>query len=305
MKKKIKFDFSKLNKATDETHPETLENKYKPVNTNSSASDKVDFLDSLAKDSRKDSFINILVKEALKANQMNNYKKKVSEINLKENDIEGLYDWSTLFNKSRPLSHYTRVNYKKIEEELDENNNFNEFKSPQILVDLPNDKMQYFFGKNSFGNITNTSKYKNNKKEKDKYNPFRRKNNSKNLEITSKTTPNINNDKNSNKIRKRNNKIPTWHIPFKNAEIFKTQKEESKSNNNINGYIQPVSIYANYGPNNTFYFSNTFSDYYKEDLKSFTKKMPVLKAKIKTNSRRLKTEIKKQIHRLLLLEEER
>ena len=72
MKKKIKFDFSKLNKATDETHPETLENKYKPVNTNSSASDKIDFLDSLAKDSRKDSFINILVKEALKANQMNN-----------------------------------------------------------------------------------------------------------------------------------------------------------------------------------------------------------------------------------------
>ena len=294
MKKKIKFDFSKLNKATDETHPETLENKYKPVNTNSSASDKIDFLDSLAKDSRKDSFINILVKEALKANQMNNYKKKVSEINLKENDIEGLYDWSTLFNNSRPLSHYTRVNYKKIEEEEDENKNYNEFKSPKILVDLPNDKMQFFFGKNSFGNLTNTSKYKNNKKEKDKYTPIFRQTNSKNLEITTKTTPNINNNKNSNKIRKRNNKLPTWHYPFKNVENFKTQKEESKSDNNINGYIQPVSIYANYGPNNTFYFSNTFSDYYKEDLKSFTKKMPVLKAKIKTNSRRLKTEIKKQ-----------
>ena len=28
MKKKIKFDFSKLNKVTDETQPETLENKY-------------------------------------------------------------------------------------------------------------------------------------------------------------------------------------------------------------------------------------------------------------------------------------
>ena len=300
MKKKINFDFSKLNKATEVTNPETSPNQYRPINTNSSASDKLDFLDSLAKDSRKDSFINILVKEALKTNKMNSYKKKVSEINLKENDIEGLYEWTTLFNNSRPLSHYTRVNYKKIEEQDDENNN-NDIKSPKILVDLPNDKMQYFFGKNSFGNISNTSKYKNrNKNEKDKYTPIFRKNSSiKNYsEKIAKTTPNS-----SNITRKRNKKLPTWHFPFKNTEINKIPKEESKIGFNGNRHIQPTSIYANYGPNNTFYFSNTFSDYYKEDLKSFTKKMPVLKAKIKTNSRRLKTEIKNQKNKIFMKEQ--
>ena len=300
MKKKINFDFSKLNKATEVTNPETSPNQYRPINTNSSVSDKLDFLDSLAKDSRKDSFINILVKEALKTNKMNSYKKKVSEINLKENDIEGLYEWTTLFNNSRPLSHYTRVNYKKIEEQDEENNNM-DIKSPKILVDLPNDKMQYFFGKNSFGNISNTSKYKNrNKNEKDKYTPIFRKNSSINKysEKIAKTTPNS-----SNITRKINKKLPTWHFPFKNTEINKIPKEESKIGFNGNRHIQPTSIYANYGPNNTFYFSNTFSDYYKEDLKSFTKKMPVLKAKIKTNSRRLKTEIKNQKNKIFMKEQ--
>ena len=76
MKKQIKFNITKLNKTTEETKPETLGNKYKQINTNSSTSEKIDLLDSLAKDSRKDSFINILVKEALKVNQMNSFKKK-------------------------------------------------------------------------------------------------------------------------------------------------------------------------------------------------------------------------------------
>ena len=318
MKKKISFNLSKINKATDETHPETLANKYRPINTNSSASDKMDLLDSLAKDSRKDSFINILVKEALKVNQMNNYQKKVSQINLKENDIEGLYEWSTLFNNSRPLSHYTRVNYKKDEEQEDVFKNNNDIKSPKILVDLPNDKMQYFFGKNSFGNNNSASKYKNkkkNKKEDDNYTPVFRKNNSKfkDIENLLKTAPNVNDiyNNNNNNIRKRNTKLPTWHFPYKNREYIKPDIEESKTdfNNNINSnsnshrHIQPISIYANHGSNNTFYFSNTFSDYYKEDLKSFTKKMPVLKAKIKTNSKRLKTQIKKQKNQAYLKEQ--
>ena len=34
----------------------------------------------------------------------------------KENDIDGLYEWSSLLNSGRPLSHYTRTNYKKTEE---------------------------------------------------------------------------------------------------------------------------------------------------------------------------------------------
>ena len=296
--KKVKLNLAKSNKVTEETYPETLGNKYHPINTNSSASDKINFLDSLAKDSRKDSFINLLVKEALRVNQMNDYKKKVSEINLIETDIEGLYDWNSLFNNSRPLSHYTRVNYKKRKEENNINNN--DIRSPQILVDLPNDKMQYFFGKNAFGNSNNTSKYSK-KNKNDNYTPNFRKSNLKYMNNISNTTPNISNmntnKKNNAKGNRKNMKLPTWHFPYKyRASIKKANKEEIKIDldNNNKEHIQPTSIYSNYGPNNTFYFSNTFSDYYKEDLKSFTKKMPILKAKIKSNSRRLKKEIKKQ-----------
>ena len=280
-------------------------NKFQPINTNSSTHEKVDLLKSLAKNSRKDSFINILVKEALKVNQMNTFKKKLSEINLIENDIDGLYDWTSLLNSGRPLSQYTRTNYKKPEEQEDDNKYDNHIISPKILVDLPDDKMQFFFGKNSFGNIKTTSKYKNrnkNQNKKQKYTPIFRKNNTFNEKQSNviKTTPNINedkddkDDKNINSIRKRNVKLPTWHFPYKNREKAKNQREENKIDTNNNNHIQPISLYSKYGPSNTFYFSNAFSDYYKEDFKSFTQKMPILKAKIKTNSKRLKTEIKRQ-----------
>ena len=289
-----KANLSKKNKITEETNIETQTNKYNPINTNSSTSDKIDFLDNLAKDCRKDSFINILVKEALKINQMNNYQKKVSEINLKENDIEGLYDWTPLINNARPLSHYIRTNNKKIKTEINENNNINNFhdiRTPQILVDLPNDKMKLFFGKNSLGIV----KPKNKNVEK-KYSPHFRKNNGKNIKTMPNKNNNENNKDNNNRNIRRNMKLPTWHFPYKyRPENNKEDnlKEESKTDLH-NNHIQPISIYGNYGPNNTFYFSDTFSDYYKEDLKSFIKKMPVLKAKVKSNSKRLKTEIKKE-----------
>ena len=132
-KSALKLDLSKYIKNTEETYAETNPNKFQYTNTysrtNPNLNQKIDFLDSLAKESRKDSFINILVKESMKINQTNNLKKKLNEINLKEDDIEGLYDWSTLFNNSRPLSHYTRVNYKEPKIEEDEND-INDIKSP-------------------------------------------------------------------------------------------------------------------------------------------------------------------------------
>ena len=290
--KVTKLNIAIQNKMTDETYNETQPNKYIPLNTNSSNSDKIEFLDILAKDTRKDSFIKILVKEALKINQTNNFQKKICNINLKENDIEGLYEWPTLFNNSRPLSHYTRTNYKKNEIEEDENDNlFNNIISPKVLVDLPNDKMNYFFGKNSFGNSVNNLKYKNNT-------PNFRKNNK------NKKDKNVNlkSDKN---IKRRNSKLSTWKFSYKCKENTKNNnkiKEESKTDFDENNHIKPISVYWNHGPKSTFYFSNTFSDYYKEDLKSFTKKMPILKAKIKTNTKRLKTEIEKEKNEIYIKE---
>ena len=121
---------------TEETQLETIANKNKITNQNisekkisesdeenysksvlisrsRSSIDKIDFLDSLAKGSRRDSFINLLDEEAQRIDKINEHKLKLNEISLKENDIEGLYDWKTLFNHSRPMSSYTRINYKK------------------------------------------------------------------------------------------------------------------------------------------------------------------------------------------------
>ena len=135
-----------------------------------------------------------------------------------------------------------------------------------------------------------TSSFRNNTKTK---------NNNTNKKINKTMTENNLNTKNINNNRnnRRNIRLPTWHFPYKNRLANtkpKNLKEESKTDINQINHIQPVSIYGNYGPNNTFYYSNTFSDYYKEDLKSFAKKMPILKAKVKTNPKRLKKEIKKE-----------
>lgn len=157
---------------TDETQLETLTNKNRITNPNyseekineseeenisrsymmnksRSSIEKLDFLDSLARGSRKDSFLNLLDEEAQRIEKLNDQKLKLNNITLKETDIEGLYDWKTLFNNSRPISHYTRMNYKK--PVLTEEAISDDIKSPKILVDLPDDKMLYFFGKNAFG----------------------------------------------------------------------------------------------------------------------------------------------------------
>ena len=254
-----------------------------------SSIEKLEFLDSLAKGSRKDSFINLLDEEAQRIDKISEKKKKINGIGLKENDIEGLYDWKALFNHSRPMSHYTRVNYKKPikKEEIEINN---KIKSPKVLVDLPNDKMMYFFGKNAFGNIETDESKKKNKNSS----TFRKSNN------YNTSNANINKTHNSNITNKK------YMISLKTTKTEKEDEHEDKDKNdniknknkkdNENGhnYIKPISLYGQHGPEDTFYFSNAFSDYYNEDFKSFTNKMPLLKAKVKTNPSRLKKAIKKQ-----------
>ena len=55
-----------------------------------------------------------------------------------------------------------------------------------------------------------------------------------------------------------------------------------------------MSVYSPRGTSCSFYFSSAFSDYYKEDLKTFSEKMKILKAKVKSNPSHLKNEIKEQ-----------
>ena len=279
------FSEEKIN----ESEEENISKSY-IINKSKSTIEKLDFLDSLAKGSRKDSFINLLDEEAQRIDKINDQKQKLNKINLKETDIEGLYDWKTLFNNSRPLSHYTRINYKKpiITEEKEKD----DIKSPKILVDLPDDKMIYFFGKNAFDDDFNNPKNKKNKNKN--VSTFRKANTNNNFNISNTQSCN---DKTqtlkSNRSNNNNTKIRA-SSKIKSSRTFKSGKKINNKKDNNHNYIKPISIYSKFDPEDTFYFSNTFSDYYKEDLKSFTNKMPILKAKIKTNSNKLKRIIKKQ-----------
>jgi hypothetical protein len=78
----------------------------------------------------------------------------------------------------------------------------------------------------------------------------------------------------------------------------------SEKNINLNSQkkshsLRPVSMYVPREENSCFYYSNTFSDYYKEDFKSFCEKIPILKAKLKINSEKLKKEIFKQNNEII------
>ena len=277
-KKNAKVDISE--EKIKESEEENLSKSY-IINKSRSSIEKIDFLDSLAKGSRKDSFINLLDEEAQRIDKINDQKQKLNTITLKETDIDGLYDWKTLFNNSRPMSHYTRINYKKRVITEEKINDY--IKSPKILVDLPDDKMLYFFGKNAFdGNSQKNNKNKNGLSFRTKINN--------NFNISNTIS---NNDKTQTLKSNRSNNKFLASSKIKSSRSLKTVKKITKNEKGHN-YIKPISIYAKFGPEDTFYFSNAFSDYYKEDLKTFTKKMPILKPKVKTCSNNLRHIINKQ-----------
>ena len=96
----------------------------------------------------------------------------------------------------------------------------------------------------------------------------------------------------------------------KNIHNYNSLSEDKNSfSNKKNLNIRPVSMYSPREENSCFYYSNTFSDYYKEDFKSFCEKIPILKAKLKINSGKLRKEIYKKnlglINKFKILEEKR
>ena len=54
-----------------------------------------------------------------------------------------------------------------------------------------------------------------------------------------------------------------------------------------------MSINSKINKNDIFYFSQNLSDYFKEDLKDFVKKMHLLKPKIIQDNKKIKKAIKK------------
>ena len=167
--------------------------------------------------------------------------KNLNRINLYEDKVDNSYKWENLFINYKPLKSYVslkKLNSKKISKTIDENP---QFKSPILLVDLPESQMNLFFHKKHYSN--------------DKY---------KNVNINS---------------------------------------------NIINNNIRPVSMHLPREEKSSFYYSDAFSDYYKEDFKSFSQKIPLLKAKLKINPEKLKKILYKDENKLdnklKLLEEKR
>lgn len=231
--------------------------------------EKTQFLEAIGND--RDAFDNIISKEINRMQNINEKRSILKDINLIEKNYDDLYEWTNLFNNSRPISSYTTLKKPKIN--ILEDKKIQEFKSPVVLVDLLEDQMNLYFGKNNFVNTESkeSNKFLQNNKNTKKFKNY------KNLSIN--ITTNSNNYKNSKKEKKINN----------------TQNNNNVLSKNVNyHYIRPMSVYSPRGDSCSFYFSSAFSDYYKEDLKTFSEKMKILKAKIKSYPNKLNNEIKTQ-----------
>ena len=275
-------------KLFTKTFAETKENNFNNSSFNQ-LTEKTEFLEMLSKEKEndKEALDNIIFNEVNRIKNVNEKRKKLNEINLIEKNYDDLYLWENLFNNSRPLSHYTTLKKRKIEK-LEENKDIEQFKSPVILVDLYDEQMNLFFGKNNFiHKIKNKSKIKSAKENLNfnKNQAIKKENkDSKNLTINTNVNS-INNTLKSKKSLSAKNRIMT------RINSRKSLKNKYKS---FHKFIRPMSVYSPKINSCSFYFSNAFSDYYKEDLKSFSNKLKILKAKVKSNTSNLKHEIKEQ-----------
>ena len=256
------------------------ENEKEIQNSDYQILEKKEFLKILGEESNNEVFDHIISKEVKRMKKINEKKTKLKEINLIEKDIDDLYEWTNLFNNSRPISSYTTLKKSKLNRKEDKK--IEEFKSPVVLVDLLEDQMNLYFGKNNF-----LQTEENKKKIKNKI-----LNNKKKLKTPKKLNININST-NNNKISKRN--INYSHRASKIINNTQVQNNNNLTTKNINNYhIRPMSVYSPRLNSCSFYFSSAFSDYYNEDLKTFSEKMKILKAKVKSNSNKLNHEIKSQ-----------
>ena len=294
-----KFNRNVITESIDENKNENEnENEIK----NNQISEKKQFLEAFEDEEDKDTFDKILTNEIKRLQNINDKKNELKKINLIERDYDDLYEWTNLFNNSRPLSSYISIKKPKID--MKENNKNQEFKSPVVLVDLHEDQMNLYFGKNQLfktdsedkkNKIKNKILYnKNNNNIKNKKKSKDSKKSHININSINKTTSKSNN-KNYNTTNNFNSKLSKKiNSNIKEDKNIKTQNINPNSKTLIHHHIRPMSVYSPRGTSCSFYFSSAFSDYYKEDLKTFSEKMKILKAKIKSNPYKLSHEIKNQ-----------
>jgi len=121
--------------------------------------EKIKFFEELCK---KSEFEDLIKEEADRIDMINKKKKIMNSINLLEKNHNGLYNWKTLFNNSRPISSYIKVNNNNEKEEEKKEKNF---KFPVVLVDLNENQLNYFL-QNEENIIFKNNKKKNTKRSK-------------------------------------------------------------------------------------------------------------------------------------------
>ena len=288
-------------KLYTKTFAETKEN-YNNSSINNQLTDKTEFLEMLSKQKETDreALDNIIINEANRIKNVNEKRKKLNDINLIEKNYDDLYLWENLFNNSRPISHYTTLKERKVKK-LEENKDLEEFKSPVILVDLFEDQMNLYFEQNNFIHSNSRKKIKsaninNTRLIKKTINTTKSKNTDLNLNHKYSSKNNIKSDSQSHSYSMNNTLKWKKSASAKNRIIntLNSRKSQRSKDKIFHKNIRPMSVYSPRVNTYSFYFSNAFSDYYKEDLKTFSEKMKILKAKIKSNPYHLKHEIKEQ-----------
>jgi hypothetical protein len=261
----------------------------------------------------------MLLEENEKIEMFNNKKQKLKDINLIENNKDGLYDWGNLFSKSRPISAYTcsqsKFNfYEKLEEEKNQKLSKEKIDSKSIEAE----KKQKIQNEEKEG-IQDSEKNLTTKKKKKKGKPFifpvalidEKQVINSGLEALNKNIKSMN--KNHRENEKSKSKEKKKLIKNKTTENLLNQNQKSDPNiknqiNQINNYPHPVnnlaktsgthplsnaarpqSVYAKRSDNDVFYLDRAFSEYYTQEESKFAEKFPLLHPKVRCDQKKLKT----------------
>ncbi len=218
---------------------------------------------------------------------LNKQKEKIDKISLIESNTNDLYNWDSLFSKSRPITAYTCTNMKynyfqeesKIEKIENPGNKLSNNKKtpekfcfPVALIDEKEDLI------NDFIKIHKNISVKRKKMEESlKLTKSHKKN--------TKSTPSLNITKNLNSS-----------LNITNAKLLSPKKLSA---------ARPQSVYAQRSDNDVFYLDKAFSEYYTQDESQFAEKFSLLHPKIRCQKKKLKETIEETKKSTIMYEQVR
>lgn len=271
------------------TETEQYEDSYSEIPKELTTDEKFELLESQLGD-HKQEFEKMIQEENERIQFIERQKQKLDNIVLIEQNKDNLYEWKTLFSKSRPVSAYvgSNLNYKhKSNTEIltGASDSSTEGESPDqmpkeesekfifplALIDAPEDVVKSF--------IQNPKSF-----------------NGKN-EVLSRTSGSFKLSKSKGFLSRKSTFTETISNKTKTSGFYKRTKFTNQDDDA--NAIRPQSVFSPRTDNDCFYLSKAFSDYYTESLSDFAKKFPLIRAKVKCDSkglRRALSQIKKLDH---------